>query len=267
MIRVFRVAAAAAACFVSAAGGVSAAASPPAGWLIKANDYRELTTAGYGGTFQWTACGGPVNDWPENSGNTIPCHAGQPIIYADYQLFRRQVLDGYLKRMSNWAVIDYETWPQTPAWQQAHPLYNIKRTEQLANAYGINTIDAPGGRRTWAQFQSYDAEAAKYGATVVSVQSQFGTRHPYAVFKPFLSGAIRQIRAVSKTVPVLAGISPDAGGQPATADQMVTSWRIAVNRGVAGFWLNAYQWQPPRGHGCATTGCVGTVLAFLSRIS
>ncbi len=244
----------------AATGARPAAARPPVrmNWLIKSNDLAELRAVGNPGRFQYVACGG-LSD-------PLGCKPGQTPIFTNYYTFRRAVLHG----LTGAVVIDYETWSYTPAAQARRPVYWIGRTQQLVRqhpAQRIFTIETPGGRRTGQQLIAEEVAAVRDGSPAVVIQSQFGIWHDKTAFEPFVRRAMRAIRGVHKSVTIMAGLAPDAGGQPVTVHQMVVAYRYALRQGAAGFWLNAAVWVPPRGKGCALEGCPRTVLAFLTAIT
>ena len=99
---------------------------------------------------------------------------------------------------------------------------------------------------------------------MVSIQSQRADEHPDR-FTNYVSEAVAAIRAVNPTVPIMAGLGTDAGGQPVTASKMARENDQTYNV-VNYFWLNAAQWAPPRGRGCAPRGCGGVGDRFLADI-
>jgi hypothetical protein len=237
-----------------------AGALPPANWMIKSNDLAEIEATGASlGAFQYVGCGG--------RSDPLRCRSGQVPIYTNFYTFRNAVADG----RTGTVIIDYETWAYTPARQVARPGYFIRRTQELvalarSRGQDIVTIETPGGKRTESQLINEDVAAVRDGSPIVEIQSQFGVKHPRAVFRPFVRRAIRAIRAVSKKVTILVGLATDAGGTPATAREMVRSYQIALARHAQGFWLNAATWSPPRGKGCAPEGCPQTAVTFLEDI-
>jgi len=237
-----------------------AGALPPTNWIIKSNDLAEIAATGSNpGSFQYVGCGG--------RSDPLPCHAGQVHIYTNFYSLRSAVEGG----LTGPVIIDYETWAYTPPRQAARPDYFIRRTQRLvaqANAHGqdIVTIETPGGKRSESHLINEDVTAVQAGSPIVEIQSQFAVAHPRTKFRPFVTRAISAIRKVSKTVTILVGLATDAGGTPATAREMVRSYRIALQLHAAGFWLNAAVWLAPRGKGCAPLGCPQTAVTFLTDI-
>ena len=76
---------------------------------------------------------------------------------------------------------------------------------------------------------------------------------------------IAVIRSVNPKVPVLAGFATDPGGKPAVLSEMIASYK-GVSAMVQGFQLNLARWRPPRGSGCAFTGCVEIGASFLKAV-
>jgi hypothetical protein len=104
-------------------------------------------------------------------------------------------------------------------------------------------------------------EAAKTGCAYVELQIQYEDAHPLR-YRATALNTIQAIRQTSKTIPILAGLAPDAGGTPVSVYDMVQDYS-GVYGLVAGYWLNADTWSPPRGTGCAVQGCPQVVRGFL----
>jgi hypothetical protein len=159
-------------------------------------------------------------------------------------------------------LFDQETWKWTPEREQARPQHYIRAAAQLAHAHGvfiIETVYEP----TTAREIAVEVAAAPY-ADVISIQSQKTDQHPDQ-FTSYVTQSVAAIRAVSPTVPIMAGLATDAGGHPVTASMMTREYDQTYSL-VSYFWLNAAQWRRPTGHGCAPRGCGRIGARFLTDI-
>lgn len=218
-------------------------------WLIKQNDLHVIGDK-YRHDFRWVVCGISTG---------LKCKGRQPVVYTSYFAFRRAVRAGHLRRGAT-VIFDQETWHGTPPAEQKQPLRYLKLAGKLAHTNGIFIIMTPY-QRGWAAEIAADAAAAPYAA-VVGVQSQRLDASPVK-FRRYLRRAIAAIRAASPTVPIMAGLAPDAGGTPVSAADMTREYRAAYPL-VSGFWLNVPEW--PNGTGCAPKGCPFVARAFLHTI-
>lgn len=226
--------------------------------LIKRNDLAVVGRR-YAPDFGWIACG--VGTAPPRGPRAGRCRRGQVPTYASYWALRNAIAAGRVTSGMT-VLFDQETWKWTPAREQAHPQYYIRAAAQLAHAHGvfiIETVYEP----TLAAEIAVEVAAAPY-ADVISIQSQKTDQHPDQ-FTRYVAQSVAAIRAVSPAVPVMAGLATDAGGHPVTAAMMVREYDQTYAM-VSYFWLNAAQWPPPRGHGCAPLGCGPTGARFLADI-
>jgi hypothetical protein len=252
------------------ASAAASAQRPTKLWLIKVNDLAAIGDR-YGHDFRWQACGlGTGGPFASTSG---PCSPGQVPIYANFRTFRKAVRAGILKRGMT-VLFDQETWPWTPAWEQADPARYLIEAGQIAQAHGITLIESVYATKASTEINLAVA-SARY-ASVVSIQSQRfdldppippaqGKAGALGKFLRFVQDAVGAIRAHNKRVPILAGLATDGGGFPVTAADMTAEYNAAYPL-VQGFWLNADQWPTGPAGGCETTGCGATGRAFLSRI-
>jgi hypothetical protein len=226
--------------------------------LIKQNDLAAIGKK-YAPDFQWIACG--LSTAPPHGSKTGPCHKGQVPVYASYWTLKKALAAGTVTRGMT-ILFDQEGWKWTPPREQAHPAYYIKAAAQLARAHGVFIIESVNEPTAAAEI-AVEVAAAPY-ADVVSIQSQRADQHP-AQFTNYVSASVAAIRAVSPTVPIMAGLATDAGGHPVTASQMVREYDQTYSM-VSYFWLNAAQWPPPAGKGCAPRGCGRIGARFLADI-
>lgn len=226
--------------------------------LIKQNDLAAIGKK-FAPDFSWTVCGmGTAGPYQSKTGR---CRKGQVPVYASYWALKNAIASGKVTAGMT-ILFDQETWNWTPPRERAHPEYYIKAAAQLADANGVFII-ATCYEPTIASEIAVEVAAAPY-ADVVSIQSQRADEHPDR-FTNYVSEAVAAIRAANPTVPIMAGLGTDAGGQPVTASKMAREYDQTYNL-VNYFWLNAAQWAPPRGHGCAPRGCGGVGDRFLADI-
>jgi hypothetical protein len=125
-------------------------------------------------------------------------------------------------------LFDQEIWKWTPAREQAHPEYYIRAAAQLAHANGVFIIESVYEPTTAGEI-AVEVAAAPY-ADVISIQSQKADQHP-GRFTSYVSQSVAAIRAVSPTVPIMAGLATDAGGQPVTAAEMAREYDPDLQHG------------------------------------
>jgi hypothetical protein len=226
--------------------------------LIKQNDLAAVGKK-YAPDFNWIACG--LGTAPPRGTKTGRCRKGQVPVYASYWGMKDAIASGRVTAGMT-ILFDQEIWKWTPAREQAHPAYYIRAAAQLAHASGVFIIESVY-EPTTAREIAVEVAAAPY-ADVISIQSQKLDQHP-GRFTRYVSQSVAAIRAVSPTVPIMAGLATDADGHPVTASQMVREYDQTYTM-VSYFWLNAAQWPPPRGQGCAPRGCGRIGARFLGDI-
>jgi hypothetical protein len=215
--------------------------------LIKQNDLAVIGKK-YAPDFGWIACGlGTAGRYGTKTGT---CHKGQVPTYASFWALKKAIASGQLTR-GRTVLFDQEIWKGTPAREQAHPAYYIRAAAQLAHANGVYIIESVYEPTTPDEI-AVEVAAAPY-ADVLAIQSQKTDQHPDQ-FTNYVSQSVAAIRAVSPTVPIMAGLATDAGGRPVSVGKIVREYDQTYDM-VSYFWLNAAQWPPPRGAGCAPRGC------------
>jgi hypothetical protein len=226
--------------------------------LIKQNDLAAIGKK-YAPDFKWIACG--LGTAPPYASRTGPCRKGQLPIYASYWALKSAIAAGKLPAGTT-ILFDQENWKWTPPRERAHPDFYIKAAAQLAHANGIAIIETVY-EPTMASEIAVEVAAAAY-ADVVAIQSQRTDEHPDQ-FTNYVAQSVAAIRFVSQTVPIMAGLATDAGGRPVTVSKMVREYDQTYAM-VNYFWLNADQWAPPTGRGCAPRGCGPIGARFLAAI-
>ncbi len=227
--------------------------------LIKQNDLAVVGRR-YAPDFRWIACG--LATGPPHGSRTGRCRRGQVPTYGSYWALKSAIAAG--KVTSGMTVLfDQETWKWTPPREQAHPRYFIRAAAQLARAHGVFIIESVY-EPTMAAEIAVEVAAAPY-ADVIAIQSQKTDQHPEQ-FTRYVAQSAAAIRAVSPDVAIMAGLATDAGGHPVTAAMMDREYDQTYAM-VSYFWLNAAQWPPPTGHGCAPRGCGAIGARFLADIA
>jgi len=225
-------------------------------WMVKSND---LAVLGGMGSYEWIGCG--LTTAPLTPSNFTPCEPGQDPIYTNYATFKSDVASNKIVA-GDTVIFDNERWSYTPSWERANQGKYERLAAQLASQKGITLIDTPAdttGFRTIAD----DVVAARY-ASIIDIQAQARDRDP-ASYIAFVSKAVAAIRAVNRSIPILAGLATDPLGRPATVQELIEDYG-GVKAEVQGFWMNANTWAAPRGHGCAPLGCPQIGRQFLASL-
>jgi hypothetical protein len=226
--------------------------------IIQNDDDANLIAAGIPDTFGLDIC-----DYAsEGNPQMTACAAGQTPGFTTETAFAAWAATA---PKGSVALVDIEQWPASDgeAASYALELHYVALTGQVAKADGVDVIEAPVS--STATMPGLDASAAKWGAWGVDEQIQqsvgnsgYGSR--------FL-GTLADIRKVSKTAKVFAGLSTDSGGVPRTAAELEAAWN-SVKADAYGFWLNVPIWTSPPGIGCAVTnGCATVGAAFIKYIN
>ena len=232
--------------------------------MIKANDLAELPPGL--GTWSIVGCGITARDgWTlpplANHNATGPCAKGQDEIFTSYASFKAAVTAGQVTPGET-VIFDPEKWLYTPHYETLNQAKYEALAGKLASARSIKLVFTPQG----SPGPSLDAQyqVAAHYATLIEIQSQAYQGNPTA-FKNQVLHDISVVRAINKSVPILAGMASDPNGTPAVVTQMVASYD-AVAAHVAGFQLNLARWRAPTGTGCAPSGCASIGVAFLHAV-
>jgi hypothetical protein len=221
----------------AAPASASAAAHPPSPgplWLVKSNDLalmqRQATADG--ATLPpfatWVGCGG-MSD-PDR------CRQGQQPIFTSYVPLRRLALSGW----QGTAVFDIEPWVYTPRAERRNPGKFICLAARLQNVDPFLRVIITPFVKPAKKIISEDVVAAKCGAAVIDVQSQFTNGSP-AKFGRFIRKAVTSIRKVNRRTIILAGLATN-NPHVQLASDLVSDYNKALRAGVQGFWLNAKNW-------------------------
>jgi hypothetical protein len=250
--------------YASTTGGTTAALAGPSSptlmagkkWFIKDND---LATVGNVGQYEWVGCG--MTTGPVSANDFAPCKPDQVPIYASEATFASDVASNNVPS-GIFVMYDNEPWVWTPSAERNNPEGSMQKFDQLAHQNGDEVINAPYGK-TPGTIIGLDTSAAKSGADVIDIQAQTLQRSPGSYFS-LVRRAAAAIRSASPKTVVLAGLSPDAGGNPAPVADMYAGYKL-TNHIVDGYWENAKQWTT-HARGCASEGCPSTVIAFYQKI-
>jgi hypothetical protein len=212
----------------------SARRPPKPLWLVKSNDLAllERQAAADGSALPsfatWVGCGGRSD--PDR------CRPGQQPIFTSYVPLRQLALSGW----HGTAVFDIERWTYTPLAERRNPRKYICLAAHLAKIDpSLRVIIAPFIKPT-KKIISEDAAAAKCGAAVIDVQSQFANGFP-AKFGRFIRTAVIAIRKVNRRTIILAGLATN-NPHVQLASDLVRDYGKALRAGVQGFWLNSKNW-------------------------
>lgn len=144
-------------------------------------------------------------------------------------------------------LLDLEDWSFTPVAEQRDPARYLALAGAAARRAGVTLIAAPaidlarvlapGEGPFWRSYLRLGlARAAATAAPVVEIQAQSLEGTP-SLYAEFVAAAARQARAANPSVVVLAGVSTNDAGRPATAEEIEAA--IAATRSiVAGYWVN-----------------------------
>lgn len=234
--------------------------------MIKANDLTAIGSQ-YARDFPVVLCGVATG---------VTCQPGMVPTFSNYRVLKAAIAgtgsgtDDTPTALTpgSTILVDFEPWAPTGSKEYAITPMQLKlgirfsrMITQLCVAHGIKLIFTAWARGFYPEL-IFDAVAAKYGAAVVSLQTQVFDSKP-AKFHRALVRAVATIRTASSTVTIWAGLATDAGGTPVTAQDMIKEYEQSYPI-VAGFWENAAQW--PHGIGCAIEGCPLVSAGFLRAV-
>ncbi|MHB8189390.1 MAG: hypothetical protein ACYDHP_02975 [Ferrimicrobium sp.] len=142
-------------------------------------------------------------------------------------------------------LYDPEDWSSTPLWEQEHPVEAIAQAAADANVKGLSLIAAPGtdlalltgGGQIYAHFLSAGVlGGAAQSSTAIDIQAQGLVRDP-SQYAAYVRRAVQQIRAVSSSVQIYAGISTALQGRIVGVSVLTSDLR-RTRALVTGYWLN-----------------------------
>lgn len=225
-------------------------------WFIKDND---LAAIGNVGTYEWVGCGMTTD--PVSANTYAPCNPDEVPIYTSEATFASDVATHSVPA-NIFVMYDNEPWVWTPKAERKDPKGSMREFDQLAHQNGDSVINAPYGK-TPGTIISLDASAARSGADVIDIQAQTLQNSPRSYFS-VVKRATAAIRSANPKTIVLAGLSPDPGGNPTPVADMYAGYKLTSHL-VDGYWENAKQWTS-HSRGCASQGCPSTVIAFYREI-
>jgi len=144
-------------------------------------------------------------------------------------------------------LLDLEDWSFTPRAEQEDPARYLALAGAAARRAGVTLIAAPaidlarvlapGKGPFWRSYLRLGlAAAAARAAPVVEIQAQSLEGTP-SLYAEFVAAAARQARVANPSVVVLAGLSTNDAGRPASLGDIEAA--IAATRSiVAGYWMN-----------------------------
>ncbi|MEX6430595.1 hypothetical protein [Ferrimicrobium acidiphilum] len=141
-------------------------------------------------------------------------------------------------------IYDNERYANTPQIEQLNPLHYYTEVSHLAKDHHLTSIcDFIQPDRLPASERNPSNEVPNCSIIGLNTVQQ-SERNPQT-YLAVVSRAVRTIRSVEPSVPIIAGISANPRGAPVTAAELTTDMRIVAPL-VNGFWLNV----PAPGVGC-----------------
>ena len=163
-------------------------------------------------------------------------------------------------------LYDPEHWIFTPRSQQVNVGASVREAAALAHGSNRQLIAAPatdlakartsGGSVATSFLRSNDLGQTAASADWVEIQAQGLERIPtkYAVY---IKKAVRQIRGISQSVVIYAGLSTNPSGPMVTISELIADIRL-TSHDVSGYWLNV----PIQGNACPRCGAPRPELAI-----
>lgn len=173
------------------------------------------------------------------------------------QEIQRAVADPLPSRITM-ILYDPEHWAFTPVAQQQAVGASVQEAATLAHGAGRELIAAPAtnlatsrpdGESAAAAFlQTDDLAHAASSADWVEIQAQGLERNP-GQYAAYIGQAVRQIRQVSKTAVIYAGLSTNPSGPQVDLAELSADVKLTSGE-VSGYWLNV----PTQGTACPRCG-------------
>ena len=227
-------------------------------WLVKQNDLAVIGDR-YAPDFRWVTCG--IGTGGPYASRTGRCHHGQVDTFTSYWRLAAAIKAHHVGK-GHVVLFDQENWSFTPKREWEHPTRYAVLVGRLCHAHEIVLVFTGVAGDPATTTSVYEA-AAPY-AYAVAVQTQVKDAHPRK-FAHYARTAASALHAVNPHVNVIIGLATDAGGVPVPARLIVREYRASYEL-ADGFWLNADQWAPPQGEGCAPAGCPKAADKFLREI-
>jgi hypothetical protein len=177
-----------------------------------------------------------------------PGYAATPMInYKSYAQFASDVAADALPA-GTWVMYDNEDWTYTPIAEQQQPAKYMKSFATLAHLNGLKVIEVPardlvnvtGASCVKKSSETLDAAYLRCQlpadgryADIFSIQSQ-GDQADVADYQGIVKAAATQVRAVTPSIGLMAGLTTDRGDTPA---EVVAAWQ-ATHPIVSAYWMN-----------------------------
>jgi hypothetical protein len=155
-------------------------------------------------------------------------------------------------------LYDPEHWSFTPIAQQQAVGPSVQAAATLAHQAGLELIAAPatnlatsrpnGESAATAFLQTGDLGKAASSADWVEIQAQGLERNPDQ-YAAYIGQAVRQIRQVSKSAVIYAGLSTNPSGPQVELAELSADVKLTSGE-VSGYWLNV----PAQGAACPRCG-------------
>jgi hypothetical protein len=209
------------------------------GWMLSQGDYNEFNSY-YGKPIpvQWVTCAkSKCPDLPKK--DVLIRETSYKTLVADITSGKVGPGDGVLA--------DYETWNQTPPWQQKHPEKYICLTDMLAAENHFFLIQSPFNPSIKVRIKEEVAAsscAAMDGASEVTELQYQGREVDPADYKAKVKAAVDAIHAKVKGAPVIGGLATDLKFKNQKKLKAVPICKIiesyfATKTMLIGYWLNS----------------------------
>ena len=184
-------------------------------------------------------------------------HAAFAFDTRSLQEIQRAVADPLPQRITM-ILYDPEHWAFTPVAQQQAVGPSVQTAATLAHQAGLELIATPatnlatsrpnGESAATAFLQTGDLADAASSADWVEIQAQGLERNPDQ-YAAYIGQAVRQIRQVSKSAVIYAGLSTNPSGPQVDLAELSSDVKLTSGE-VSGYWLNV----PAQGTACPRCG-------------
>jgi hypothetical protein len=141
-------------------------------------------------------------------------------------------------------IYDNERYANTPQIEQANPVHYYSEVAHLAEQHHLTSIcDFIQPDRLPPDERQANHEVP--GCTIIGLNTVQQSERDPQTYLSVVSKAVRLIRSIDPSVPIIAGLSANPRGTPVTAAELTADMTIVAGL-VNGFWLNV----PAPGVGC-----------------